>query len=107
MKAAETRLRKDWWFRPCLSIARERAIAAMVAFQPRLNARPSQQAVVTATGGYRVRSPLFMMNTNCQKRLRLLSSLCSMEVDLGRLQGSTVIMKRIHIALGGRKSLLW
>jgi hypothetical protein len=29
-----------------------------------------------------------------------------MEVDLGKLQGSTVIKKRIHIALSGRNPLL-
>jgi hypothetical protein len=44
----------------------------MLACQDRVLPQPAEQAVVIATGGYRVRYPLFQLDTNCRKRLRSL-----------------------------------
>ena len=46
--------------------------SAMFACRGRLLPRPAEQAVVMAPGGYRVRSLLFQLDTDCRKRLRSL-----------------------------------
>ena len=44
----------------------------MAACQQRLPSRPALQTVATAISGFRGRSPLFAMITDCQKRLKKL-----------------------------------
>jgi hypothetical protein len=75
---------------------------AMFACQGQLLLRPAAQAVVTATSGYRVREPLFAMDTNCHKCLQLLDFLFLLGSGSRNAAGEVLwFTETTHVALGG------
>ena len=68
----------------------------MAACQQRLPSRPALQTVATAISGFRGRSPLFAMITDCQKRLKKLE----LALLYGKAAGALALFtKTIRIAL--------